>query len=73
MTRLAFAPVIPVSLLTALAVVALLLTAYAFYMRARGAWARGLAFAVLIFALAAILAGYDLFWWFVLRLVLRTS
>ena len=52
MTRLAFAPVIPVSLLTALAVVALLLTAYAFYMRARGAWARGLAFAVLIFALA---------------------
>jgi preprotein translocase SecE subunit len=27
----------------------------------------------LIFALAAILAGYDLFWWFVLRLVLRTS
>ena len=27
----------------------------------------------LIFALAAILAAYDLFWWFVLRLVLRTS
>ena len=52
MTRLAFAPVIPVSLLTALAVVALLLTAYAFTMRARGAWARGLAFGVLIFALA---------------------
>ena len=52
MTRLAFAPVIPVSLLTALAVVALMLTAYAFYMRARGAWARGLAFGVLIFALA---------------------
>ena len=52
MTRLAFAPVIPVSLLTALAVVALLLTAYALFMRAKGAWARGLAFAVLIFALA---------------------
>ena len=52
MTRLAFAPIIPVSLLTALAVVALLLTAYAFYMHVRGAWARGLAFAVLIFALA---------------------
>ena len=52
MTRLAFAPVIPVSLLIALAVVALLLTAYAFTMRARGAWARGLAFGVLIFALA---------------------
>ena len=27
----------------------------------------------LIFALAAILAGYDLFWWFVLRYVLRTG
>jgi preprotein translocase subunit SecE len=27
----------------------------------------------LIFALAAILAAYDLFWWFVLRLVLRTG
>jgi preprotein translocase subunit SecE len=27
----------------------------------------------LIFALAAILAGYDLFWWFVLRYVLRAG
>ena len=27
----------------------------------------------LIFALAAILAGYDLFWWFVLRYVLRIT
>ena len=27
----------------------------------------------LIFALAAILAAYDLFWWFVLRYVLRTG
>jgi len=52
MTRLAFAPLIPMPLLTALAVIALLITAYAFFMRARGAWARGLAFAVLIFALA---------------------
>jgi len=52
MTRLAFAPVIPLSLLTALAVIAVLITAYAFFMRARGAWARGLAFAVLLFALS---------------------
>jgi len=52
MTRLAFAPLIPMPLLTALAVIALLITAYALFVRARGAWARGLAFAVLIFALA---------------------
>ncbi|HEY2008560.1 MAG TPA: hypothetical protein VGH23_06210 [Rhizomicrobium sp.] len=52
MTRLAFAPVIPMPLLTALAVIAILITAYAFFMRARGAWARGVAFAVLLFALA---------------------
>ena len=51
MTRLAFAPVIPVELLVVLAVAAALITIYAFYMRARGAWARGLAFAVLLFAL----------------------
>ena len=48
MTRLAFAPLIPMPLLTALAVIALLITAYALFMRARGAWARGLAFAVLL-------------------------
>ena len=52
MTRLAFAPLIPMPLLTALAVIAVLITAYAFFMRARGAWARGVAFAVLLFALA---------------------
>src|SRR5471032_469059 len=51
MTRLAFAPVIPLPLLTALIVLALLVTAYSLAMRARGAWARGLAFAVLLFAL----------------------
>src|SRR5476649_119089 len=51
MTRLAFAPVIPLPLLTALVVLALLVTAYSLAMRARGAWARGLAFAVLLFAL----------------------
>ena len=52
MTRLAFAPVIPLSLLTALIVLAVLVTAYSFLMRARGAWARALAFTVLLFALA---------------------
>ncbi|HEY0265705.1 MAG TPA: hypothetical protein VGC16_03075 [Rhizomicrobium sp.] len=52
MTHIVFAPVIPTSLLAALAAVALLVTAYGFYVRARGAWARGLAFAVLLFALA---------------------
>ena len=52
MTRLAFAPVIPMPLLTALAVIALLITAYALFTRARGAFARGLAFAVLLFALS---------------------
>ena len=52
MTHIVFAPVVPLPLLTALIVVAVLITAYAFYMRARGAWARGLAFAVLLFALA---------------------
>ncbi len=52
MTRLAFAPVVPLSLLTVLAVIALLITLYSIFMRARGGWARGLAFAVLLFALA---------------------
>src|SRR3569623_2823273 len=52
MTHIVFAPVVPLPLLTALIVVAALITTYAFYMRARGAWARGLAFAVLLFALA---------------------
>ena len=51
MTRLAFAPVIPVPLLTALAVIALLITLYALFTGARGALARGVAFAVLLFAL----------------------
>lgn len=52
MTRLAFAPVLPFSLLAALAAVALLIVLYSFAVRARGAWARGLAFAILLFALA---------------------
>jgi len=52
MTRLAFAPVLPLSILTVLIALALLVTLYGFATRARGAWARGLAFTVLLFALA---------------------
>jgi hypothetical protein len=52
MTRLAFDPHVPVVLIALLALAALGLTAYAFYAGARGAWARGLAFAILLFALA---------------------
>jgi hypothetical protein len=51
MTRLGFDPHLPLALIGALALVAALVTAYGFYVRARGAWARGLAFAILIFAL----------------------
>src|SRR5689334_14896607 len=52
MTRLAFAPVIPLTALWVLLALALLVTLYGFATRARGAWARGLAFTVLLFALA---------------------
>src|SRR3954470_19076575 len=52
MTRLAFAPHIPLELLAGLAVLALAITILAFARGARGAWARGLAFAILLFALA---------------------
>ncbi len=52
MTRLAFAPHIPLELLAALAALALAITILAFARGARGAWARGLAFAILLFALA---------------------
>ena len=51
MTRLAFAPQLPMILIAILTPVALLITLYGFYARARGAWARGLAFAILLFAL----------------------
>src|SRR5271155_3646495 len=51
MTRLAFDPHLPLALIAALALAAIAITAYGFYVRARGAWARGLAFAILIFAL----------------------
>ena len=52
MHALAFAPHIAPGLLWALIAVAFLLTGYAFFVRARGAWARALAFLVLILALA---------------------
>ena len=52
MTRLGFDPHVPFALLLAFAVIAVVITAYSFYARARGAWARGLAFAVLLFVLA---------------------
>jgi hypothetical protein len=51
MTRLGFDPHLPLALIGLIAAVAVLITAYSFYARARGAWARGLAFAILIFAL----------------------
>ena len=52
MTRLAFDPHLPLALIGALTFIAVLITAGSFYLRARGAWARGLAFAILLFALA---------------------
>jgi hypothetical protein len=52
MTRLAFAPQIPLWLLAGIGVIALLLTLFALWRRGRGAWARGLAFAILVFALS---------------------
>ena len=52
MTRLAFDPHVPLALIIGLTLVALALTAYGFYAGARGTWARGLAFAILLFALA---------------------
>jgi len=52
MTRLAFDPHLPLALIGALTVIAILITTASFFLRARGAWARGLAFAILLFALA---------------------
>src|SRR6201985_3200892 len=52
MTRLAFAPVVPLTLLWVMLALAVAITLYGLVARARGAWARGLAFAVLLFALA---------------------
>jgi len=47
-----FAPHVPDAVLWLLIALAMLITAYAFFRRAKGAWARGLAFAILIAALA---------------------
>jgi hypothetical protein len=52
MTRLAFAPHIPLSLLSVLIAVAAAITIFGLWRRARGALMRGLAFAILLFALA---------------------
>ena len=51
-TTIDFAPHVAISVLWALIAVAVLLTGFALFRRAKGAWARGLAFAVLIAALA---------------------
>ncbi len=51
MTRLGFDPHLPFALIAALAAVALVIVAYGFFKGARGAWARALAFAILIAAL----------------------
>jgi len=52
MDWLAFAPHVPPALLWTLTAIAALLTGYAFFMRARGAWVRALALLVLILAIA---------------------
>ncbi|MEI9931465.1 MAG: hypothetical protein WDM89_13235 [Rhizomicrobium sp.] len=51
-TTLDFAPYVPLGVLWAIVAIAAALTIYGFVRRARGAWARGLAFAALIFAIA---------------------
>ncbi len=52
MTRLAFAPLIPLEWLIALGLAMLALAAWSFLTRAKGAWARTLVFAALLAALA---------------------
>src|SRR3982751_1184338 len=52
MTRLAFDPHIPLTLLILLGVVALAITIFSIWRSARGALTRALAFAILLFALA---------------------
>jgi hypothetical protein len=51
-TTIDFAPLVPTVLLWAFAVLSVLLTAYAFFRRARGAWARALLFVVTMLVLA---------------------
>lgn len=52
MGTIGFAPHIPLPLLWGVIAIALLFTAYGFFARARGSWARGLAFLALVLALA---------------------
>src|SRR5690348_18350975 len=52
MTRLAFDPHIPLALLAVLIAAALAITIFSIWRGARGALMRGLAFAILLFALA---------------------
>jgi uncharacterized membrane protein len=52
MTRLAFAPLIPLEWLIALGLAMLALAAWSFWARAKGAWARTLVFVLLLAALA---------------------
>ncbi len=52
MMHVAFAPLIPLWLLAILAGLAVIVIVYAFLVRARAAWARALAFAILLFALS---------------------
>ncbi|HTU00113.1 MAG TPA: hypothetical protein VMF58_18835 [Rhizomicrobium sp.] len=51
-TTVDFAPFVPMTFLWALIGASILLTGYAFFRQARGAWARGLVFAATILALA---------------------
>ena len=51
-TSLDFAPHVPLLLLWSALTIGVALTIFAFAVRARGAWARGLVFAALIFVLA---------------------
>jgi hypothetical protein len=51
-TTIDFAPFVPMAFLWILIALSILLTGYAFFRQARGAWARGLVFAATILALA---------------------
>jgi uncharacterized membrane protein len=59
MTRLAFAPLIPLEWLIALGLVMLALAAWSFAARAKGAWARTLVFVALLAALAGPIAVHE--------------
>jgi hypothetical protein len=59
MTQLDFAPHIPMPFFWALVGVCILVAAYGFYARARGAWARALVLAVALFVLAGPLVVHE--------------